>query len=143
MSNTECNMLLLKLYDIIISFFIVFWGKKGGGTVHIMKHTRCCMTYWYLRLKFIIGCHRSVMITILAIVSAWIKKWGKYLCDCKYFFFLFWCFLILNQAGNGIVHDRVWGVPLPGSFMFLPNYICVAVQRSRWFLGLGATGEDT
>lgn len=31
MSNTECNMLLLKLYGIIISFFIVFWGKKGGG----------------------------------------------------------------------------------------------------------------
>lgn len=89
MSNTECNMLLLKLYDIIISFCIVFWGKKGGGTVHIMKHTRCCMTYWYLLLKFIIGCHRSVMITILAIVSAWIKKWGKYLCDCKYFFFNF------------------------------------------------------
>lgn len=31
MLNIECNMLLLKFYGIIILFFIVFWGKKGGG----------------------------------------------------------------------------------------------------------------
>lgn len=42
-----------------------------------MKHIKHCMTYRYLVLKFIIGCHRSVLITILATVSAWIKKWGK------------------------------------------------------------------
>lgn len=68
MLNIECNMLLLKFYDIIILFCIVFWGKKGGGIVYIMKYIRCCMIYWYLILKFIIGCYRLVMIIILVIV---------------------------------------------------------------------------
>lgn len=59
----------------IMTFFMVFWWKKSGGTV--MKHIRHCMTYQYLVLKLIIRCHRSVLITILATISAWIKKMEK------------------------------------------------------------------
>lgn len=81
----------------IMTFFMVFWWKKSGGTV--MKHIRHCMTYQYLVLKLIIRCHRSVLITILATISAWIKKNGEKTPVIVYINFKsFWFFSLFESS---------------------------------------------